>query len=66
LDNKFINTTNYLYRLFAEYYNPSWNPHYYTGLYCALGLYKSDKIYDEKVKKMAVVQAVEYFVSNVL
>jgi hypothetical protein len=66
LDNKFINTTNYLYRLFAEYYNPSWNPHYYTGLYCALGLYKSDKINDEKVKKMAVVQAVEYFVSNVL
>lgn len=66
LDNNFKNTTSYLYRIFAEYYNPSWNPHYYTGLYCALGLYKSDKINDRKIKKMAVIQAVEYFSSNVL
>lgn len=66
LDNNFKNTNSYLYRLFAEYYNPSWNPHYYTGLYCALGLYKSDKINDKRIKKMAVVQAVDYFVSNVL
>ena len=66
LDNNFKHTTSYLYRLFAEYYNPSWNPHYYTGLYCALGLYKSNKISNRKIKKMAVIQAVEYFASNVI
>ena len=66
LDNNFKATTSYLYRLFAEYYSPSWNPHYYTGLYCALGLYKSGKITNKKIKKMAVIQALEYFASNVL
>ena len=66
LDENYKETVNYLHRLFAEYYNPSWNPHYYTGLYCALGLYKSEKITDTKVKKMALIQAVEYFTSNVL
>ena len=66
LDKNYKTTVNYLHRLFAEYYNPNWNPHYYTGLYCALGLYKSDKIESQKLKKMAVVQAVEYFVDNVL
>jgi len=66
LDNNFKATTSYLYHLFAEYYSPSWNPHYYTGLYCALGLYKSGKITNKKIKKMAVIQALEYFASNVL
>ncbi|ADQ14916.1 hypothetical protein [Halanaerobium hydrogeniformans] len=66
LNNNFKNTNSYLYQLFAEYYNPNWNPHYYTGLYCALGLYRSAKINDKKIKKMAVIQAIEYFVSNVL
>ncbi len=66
LDENYEGTVSHLHRLFAEYYSPGWNPHYYTGLYCALGLYKSDKINDKKVKKMAVIQAIEYFVSNVL
>jgi hypothetical protein len=66
LDTNYKQTVNYLHRLFAEYYSPGWNPHYYTGLYCALGLYKSDKINDNRIKRMAVIQAVEYFASNVL
>ena len=66
LDQNYKETVSHLHQLFAEYYTPGWNPHYYTGLYCALGLYKSDKINDKKVKKMAVIQAIEYFVSNVL
>ncbi|MFW6252228.1 MAG: hypothetical protein ACOC27_03225 [Halanaerobium sp.] len=66
LDENYKETVNYLHRLFAEYYNPSWNPHYYTGLYCALGLYKSNKINDIRIKKMAVIQAIEYFMNNVL
>jgi hypothetical protein len=66
LNENYKSTVSYLHRLFAEYYNQNWNPHYYTGLYCALGLYKSDKIESQKLKKMAVVQAVEYFVKNVL
>ena len=66
LDENYEETVSHLHQLFAEYYSPGWNPHYYTGLYCALGLYKSDKINDKKVKKMAVIQAVEYFAGNVL
>jgi len=66
LDENYKDTLSYLFRLFAEYYHPGWNPHYYTGLYCALGLYQSDKLKDKKVKKMAVIQAVEYFTDNVL
>ncbi len=66
LDNNYKQTVNYLHRLFAEYYSPGWNPHYYTGLYCALGLYKSEKISDPKIRKMAVMQAIDYFTSNVL
>lgn len=66
LDENYKETVSHLHRLFAEYYSPGWNPHYYTGLYCALGLYKSDKINDKNLKKMAVIQAVEYFAENVL
>jgi len=66
LDDNYNDTLSYLFRLFAEYYKPGWNPHYYTGLYCALGLYQSHKVKDKKIKKMAVIQAVEYFVDNVL
>jgi hypothetical protein len=66
LDQNYKETVSHLHLLFAEYYSPGWNPHYYTGLYCALGLYKSDKVKDKKVKKMAVIQAIEYFANNVL
>lgn len=66
LDQNYKKTVSYLYQLFAEYYNSSWDPHYYTSLYCALGLYKSEKINDPKVKKMAIIQAFEYFTSNIL
>jgi len=66
LDRNYKETVSHLHQLFAEYYSPGWNPHYYTGLYCALGLYNSDKIDDIKIKKMAVIQAIEYFASNVL
>ncbi|MGM0508062.1 MAG: hypothetical protein ACQERZ_02730 [Fusobacteriota bacterium] len=66
LDDNYKKTVSYLHRLFAKYYNPSWDPHYYTGLYCALGLYNTDKIQDKNVKKMAIIQAVEYFTDNIL
>lgn len=65
LDQNYKNTVNYLHHLYAEYYNSSWNPHYYTSLYCALGLYKSDKVNDSYLKKMAVIQALEFFATNV-
>jgi hypothetical protein len=66
LDENYKNTVSQLHRLFAEYYNSNWDPHYYTGLYCALRLYKSNKINDHRIKKMAVIQAVKYFANNVL
>ena len=66
LDQNYTKTVSHLHRLLAEYYNPNWNPHYYTSLYCALGLYKSDKVNDARIKKMAVIQAVKYFANKVL
>ena len=66
LDKNYNSTVNYLHQLFAEYYNPNWNPHYYTSLYCALGLYNSEKIDESRIGKMAVIQALEYFAANVL
>ena len=66
LDQNYKQTVSHLHRLFAEYYSSSWNPHYYTGLYCSLGIYSSDKINNRIIKKMAVIQAIEYFTSNVL
>jgi hypothetical protein len=66
LDENYEETVSHLHQLFAEYYSPGWNPHYYTGLYCALGLYKSEKVSDPKLRKMVVIQAVEYFAGNVL
>lgn len=57
-------SVSYLHRLYAENYDSSWNPHYYTSLYCALGLYKSEKINNKPAARMAVIQALEYFVNN--
>lgn len=66
LDENYKETVSHLHQMFAEYYKPGWNPHYYTSLYCGLGIYNSDKVSDPRIKKMAVIQAVEYFVSNLL
>lgn len=66
LDYNYQKTVNYLHRLYAEHYSKGWNPHYYTGLYCALGLYKSAQISEQRAKKMAVIQALEFFTDNIL
>jgi len=54
LDENYIDTLSYLHRLFAEYYNPGWNPHFYTGLYCSFGLYQSDKVKDDSTAKRSL------------
>lgn len=56
-----VPATDWLFRVFSGYYRPEiWNPHYFTGLYCALGFYKNMEI-ETLARRMAVAQAVEYF-----
>lgn len=53
---------DWLFRLYASCYTPEkWDPHYYTGLYAALGLYKSNKPFDKIASGMASEQAICYF-----
>lgn len=52
---------DWLFRAYASYYQPdTWNPHFFTGLYSALDLYKSLEI-QSLARRMAVAQALEYF-----
>ncbi len=56
-----VPATDWLFRVFSRYHRPdNWNPHYFTGLYCALGFYRSMEI-ESLARRMAVAQAVEYF-----
>jgi len=56
-----VPATDWLFRVFSRYYKPgNWNPHYFTGLYCALGFYKSMEI-EPLARRMAIDQGIEYF-----
>lgn len=57
-------TCDWLLRAYADYYTPDWDPHYYTSLYAALRLCRDDSIAAD-VSKMALIQALEYFLDNV-
>jgi hypothetical protein len=55
---------DWLIRCYAENYEPTrWNPHYYTSLYCALGLCLDENI-EEFAGRMALDQAIRYYASR--
>lgn len=57
-------TCDWLFRAYADYYTPDWDPHYYTSLYAALEMYHDQSV-NKTGSSMAVVQALEYFLSNI-
>ena len=61
LEKDYKKAVDWMFRLYPNYYNPNWDPHYFTSLYSALKLYKMDKTEDKTPSKMAVYQALRYF-----
>lgn len=52
---------DWIFRTYGSYYSPEWDPHYITGLYCALELYLQTRERDRSATLMAIDQAVRYF-----
>jgi len=61
LEKDYKKAVDWMFRLYPNYYNPNWDPHYFTSLYSALKLYKMDKTEDKTPSKMAIYQALRYF-----
>ena len=61
LEEDYENAIDWMFRLYPNYYTPSWDPHYFTSLYSALKLYKMDEAKEKIPSKMAVYQAIRYF-----
>jgi hypothetical protein len=51
---------DWIFRYYASRCNGLWNPHYFTGLYCAINLYLDSRL-EEKERRMALEQAVAFF-----
>ncbi len=56
---------DWLFRLYASYYNHGWDPHYYTSLYSAIRLYTGDAVSDIVARRMALEQALQYFARGI-
>lgn len=57
---------DWTFRVYATYYSfGRWDPHYYTSLYAAFHFFLQDDIEDIIAARMAVDQAVRYFVAGV-
>ncbi len=56
-------TCDWLFRAYCDYYTPDWDPHYFTGLYAALHLYK-DQTINRSDSQAAFIQALLYFLDD--
>ncbi len=56
---------DWIFRTYGSYYSPEWDPHYITGLYCALELYLQTRETDRSATLMAIDQAVRYFAQRI-
>ena len=65
LEKDYNNAVDWMFRFYTNYYNPNWDPHYYTSLYSALKLYKMDETKNKVPSKMALYQAIKYFSQRV-
>ena len=65
LEKDYIKAVDWMFRFYTNYYNPNWDPHYFTSLYSALKLYKMDKTKNKTPSKMAIYQAIKYFSQRV-
>lgn len=64
LSNSYTKASDWLFRAYAERYTPDWNPHYITSLYAALEL-SLDRSIPSELSRMALIQAVEYFLRSI-
>ncbi|MCF8000409.1 MAG: hypothetical protein K9K76_00930 [Halanaerobiales bacterium] len=65
LDEDYKKAVDWMFRLYTTYYNPNWDPHYFTSLYSALKLFQMDNSKDKLPSKMAIYQALRYFSQRV-
>ncbi|MGM0445318.1 MAG: hypothetical protein ACQEQH_02840, partial [Bacillota bacterium] len=65
LEKDYYKAVDWMFRLYTNYYNPNWDPHYFTSLYSALKLYQMDKTENKIPSKMAIYQALRYFAQRV-
>jgi hypothetical protein len=63
LENFPHRTVDWIFRAYASEYDPrdSWDPHYITGLFCAVRLFLENRTGDRTAARMALDQAVRYF-----
>lgn len=64
LDTSFRQACDWLFRIYADYYTPDWDPHYFTSLYAALELYRDESV-DQTGSTMAIIQALTYFIEDI-
>lgn len=65
IEKDYTTALDWMFRLYTTYYNPKWDPHYFTSLYSALQLFKLDNSKDKIPSKMAIYQALRYFSQRV-
>lgn len=64
LDESYAKACDWFFRVYAEQYTPDWNPHYITSLYSALELSRDESI-PTQFSRMALIQALEYFLEGI-
>ncbi len=57
---------DWVFRLYTSYYTADWDPHYITGLYCAIQLHLGNGVSDKTASRMAIDQTVRYFAKGKL
>jgi len=66
LEKNFKQTVDWLYRIYADYYNPdNWDPHYFSCLYTGIQLFSNNYIEDIVGRRMALRQSLIYFAENI-
>ena len=59
-------TMNWLFLSYLQYYKPGeWDPHYFTSLHAALGIYRGSTFRTSAARRMPLVQAFKYFANGV-
>ena len=65
VDDSWVQACDWFFRVYADYYTADWDPHYYTSLYAALELCRDQSIAGQD-SKMALIQALEYFLDDIM
>jgi hypothetical protein len=64
LNESWEKACDWFFRVYADYYTPDWDPHYFTSLYAALELSRDPSITAQD-STMALIQALEYFLDGI-